>query len=319
VAHPDERPLAPDEEASDDPDIYATADLEVVGLHGPYLSFEQHADIGLPDGSEIHTIRRGVVDLRTSSQRSVSDLFGAREARRVIAEARRAFAAGIDSLLASPDDAARELADAMRDLRFDPSSFSIERVGGDPAVSFLVPGDGEWAIELAVPMAPLAVASPSWWRDVRESLPTATGVDDDQRWDRPGTGILARRDAAERIVTVILLDSAAHEWRAARVPDPVHRVLWLDRPPLDSVGRRALRRAFEEAALYSSDTRIATARGRSTAAGTFRAVSLEHSRQAWRGRSAAGRHHPHATRGRARPGAGAVAARSAGSARAGAP
>src|SRR5687767_11694269 len=38
-AHPAERQLEPHEEASDDPQIYATADLEIVGVHGPWLSF----------------------------------------------------------------------------------------------------------------------------------------------------------------------------------------------------------------------------------------------------------------------------------------
>jgi hypothetical protein len=278
-AHPRLRPLEPNQEASDDPDLYATADLEVVGLHGPYLSFEQHSDIGYPDGTEAHAIRRGVVDLRTSAQRSVSDLFGAREARRVIAEARKSFAAGVDSLLASPDEDARDLGHTMRALRFDPMSFSIERVGNDPAVSFFVPGDGEWALELAVPMMPARLSPPSWWNQVRQSLPNSIGTHGEEMWEREGVAVLARGDTADAAVTLVLLDSLAQEWKAARVPAPVHRLLWLDRPPLDSVARRALRRAFEEAALYSEDTRIASAVAPRSGEPLFRPVSLAEPRR----------------------------------------
>jgi hypothetical protein len=276
VAHADVRPLAPHEEASPDPDIYATADLEVVGLHGPYLSYEHHSDAGFPDGSEAHSIRRGVVDLRTRARRTVSDLFGAREARRVIAAARKSFAAGVDSLMASPDAESRDIAEAMRHLRFDPTSFSIERLGDQPAVSFLIPGDGEWALELAVPMTPIRVAAPSWWMRIRESFPSATEATGDEIWERSGFGVLARGDPDREVTTIVLLDSVAQEWKAARVPAPVHRILWLDRPPLDSIARRALRRAFEEAALYSEDTRIALAPILSAPAPTFRPVSLQH-------------------------------------------
>ena len=297
--HPRAVPLRPEEEASDDPDIYATADLEVVGLHGPYLSYEQHADIGLPDGSEVHSIRRGVVDLRTRARRSVSDLFGAREAKRVIEEARRRFAVGIDSLRASEDEEAKLLADAMHELRFDPTSFSIERVGGDPAVSFLVPGEGDWAVELAVPTAPVAVTAPPWWREVRETLPAARGSVAEDIWERTGASVIARADTIDSIVTLILVDSAGHEWRAARVPPPVERILWLDRPRLDSLGRDALRRAFEAAALYSENTRIAVGPARQRRESGFRPVSLDHpvrSRRetGGRGRSVAPR--PSATR-----------------------
>ena len=279
AANPRAVPLRPHEEASNDPEVYATADLEVVGLHGPYLSFEHHADIGLPDGSEVHSIRRGVVDLRTTARRSVSDLFGSREAKRVIDVARRTFVAGLDSLRASADADAQVLAEAMRDLRFDPTSFSIERVGNEPAVSFLVPGQGDWALELAVPTTPLLVSAPPWWDDVRETIPAATDRRGEEVWDRPGVAILARGDTTGDLVTLVLLDTAAHEWKAARVPPPVHRIFWLDRPPVDSVSRRALRRAFQDAALYSEGSRIAAGGQRAVREATFRPVSIHHSRR----------------------------------------
>lgn len=175
----------------------------------------------------------------------------------MVGAARRSFATGIDSLLASPDPDAQALARAIRDLRLDPTSFSVGRIGPDPAVSFLAPGEGEWAVDLAVPMSPIAVAAPAWWSGVRVTLPSSPAGSPDQVWARPGTGVVARLDAAEDLVTVILRDSAQQEWKAARLPPPVERILWLDAPPIDSITRRGLRRAFDDAALYSAETRIA--------------------------------------------------------------
>ncbi len=261
-AHPSERRLEAHEEASPDPELYATADLEIVGVHGPFLSFEHHSDIGLPDGSEIHSIRRGVVDLRTGKARLPADLFGAAESRRATGEARASFADGIDSLLTAPRFEAQQIARVLRELRFDPASFSVDHVGTDPALVFLVPGDGEWALDLAFPLAPVRVAAPDWWNEVRPLLPSATNPVEDV-WESASTPltIIARYDTLEQIATLVLRDSAAREWKAAQVPPPVDWILRLDLFPLDSVARRGLRRAFDEASLYSDETRIAQGSG----------------------------------------------------------
>jgi hypothetical protein len=258
-AHPSERRLDPQEEASDDPEVYATADLEIVGVHGPYLSFEHHADIGLPDGSEIHSIRRGVVDLRTGRPRTVADLFGQPEATRAVAEARASFADGIDSLLSASAREAHAIGRVLRDLRFDPASFSLSHLGSDPAVVFLVPGEGEWATDLAFPMSPVRTAVPSWWAEIRQLLPSSPEGSPDDSWTGAGSAptIIARYDTVEQIATLVLRDSAQQEWKAAQVPPPVDWILRLDAPPLDSASRRGLRRAFDDAALYSDETRIA--------------------------------------------------------------
>jgi hypothetical protein len=258
-AHPGQRRLEPDEEASDDPEIYATADLEIVGVHGPYLSFEHHSDIGLPDGSEIHSIRRGVVDLRSGRSTSAGELFGEPEAARAVAEARGRFSDGVDSLLAASGREAQQVARVLRDLRFDPTSFSVSHVAADPAVIFLVPGEGEWALDLAFPLSPVRVATPAWWKDVGPLLPTSPAGAADDVWAAVGSSpmIIARYDTAEQIATLVLRDSASQEWKAAQVPPPVDWILRLDTPPIDSASRRGLRRAFDDAALYSDETRIA--------------------------------------------------------------
>jgi hypothetical protein len=42
------------------------------------------------------------------------------------------------------------------------------------------------------------------------------------------------------------------------VPVPASRIYWLDRPPVDTIARRALARAFDESALYDDAVRSAS-------------------------------------------------------------
>jgi len=53
----------------------------------------------------------------------------------------------------------------------------------------------------------------------------------------------------------MLVDSLRREFPIGGVAAPVHRIYWLDRPPLDRAQRAALTRAFDEAALYDDAAR----------------------------------------------------------------
>src|SRR6266550_9453772 len=44
-AHPHERPLGPNEDGNDDPPTSVTAEVDVLELFGPYVSYEYHADV----------------------------------------------------------------------------------------------------------------------------------------------------------------------------------------------------------------------------------------------------------------------------------
>jgi hypothetical protein len=77
------------------------------------------------------------------------------------------------------------------------------------------------------------------------------------RWIRPGLAIVARYDATGDRATLAMIDSAGREWRVARISAPAYSLLWLDTPPLDPPMRRALTRAFDDAALYSEQSRTA--------------------------------------------------------------
>jgi hypothetical protein len=56
-------------------------------------------------------------------------------------------------------------------------------------------------------------------------------------------------------VRLALLDSAGTEFPVGGVAAPVHRIYWLDRPPVDRAQRAALTKAFDEAAAYDDAAR----------------------------------------------------------------
>ena len=70
------------------------------------------------------------------------------------------------------------------------------------------------------------------------------------------------------------------EWALAHVALPARQLFALDRPPLDSLTRRALARAFDESSLYGGEVVLVADRG-------ARAVA----RRAARRREVPARHH----------------------------
>lgn len=271
--HPDEAPLEPDEDASDHPSVVATADVQLVDLHGPYLSYEYHADIEQPGADDRHTARRGVVDLRTGRPVTVARLFGDTAAARILAQARDAFEAALDSIRADRDPRDGRARDAADALAFDPRSFAIVDVDRAPAVEFAVPGRDARAQGAVLTLDPVAAPAPAWWAEVRASFPEPVDSLTDA-WPGSGYTVLARYAAAGDTATLVLRDARAREWRAGRIPAPAHRVFWLDRPRVDSAARHALARAFDESVFYSDDARSASLDRRHRVATRFRVAGL---------------------------------------------
>ena len=52
-------------------------------------------------------------------------------------------------------------------------------------------------------------------------------------------------------------DSTSREWPIAPISGVASRIYWLDAPALDGDTRHALTRAFDEAASYGLDTKVA--------------------------------------------------------------
>ena len=256
--HPNDPRVSAEEDVSEHPIVEATAEISLLDAFGPYQSYEYHADGSIQGGAEWHVTRRGVLDLLRGDQVSIAELFGDSAETRIIAEGRRRFSLALDSVLASPDARAREAAEAIADFDFDPSSFAIVRDGRVPAVQFFAPGHGGRAGGLMIGLAPIpADSTAKWWTDVRGTL-SVTPLDSTiDRWERPGLAVVTRYDATGDRATLVLVDSAGREWPVARISAPAYSLLWLDEPPLDPVTRRALTRAFDEAALYSEQSRTA--------------------------------------------------------------
>lgn len=255
--HPDERPLAPDEDGAEHPRTSAVAELRLLDLHGPYLSYEHLTDIDIRGGSNRHAAHGGVINLRTGSEVTVRDLFGAAEEARLLPLGEAAWRSARDSLLAAAGgrgDAARAAIDYFE---FSAGSFTITEQDRVPQVQFTVPGSGGNAGGVTIPLPAHAVVPPDWWREVRDGLPLGTAAQ--HRWPRERFELVARRDTAGGDRATLSLRDGAREWPVGVVQGPVRRIHWLDAPALTREGRQALVRAFDEASLYSEQTRIVQA------------------------------------------------------------
>ena len=256
--HPNDPRVAAEEDVSEHPIVEATAEIELLDVFGPYQSYEYHVDGVIQGGAEWHVTRRGVLDLKKGTQVRIAALFGDTAAKRIVAEGQRRFLLALDSVLASPDTRARAAADAIADFKFDASSFAIVREGRVPAVQFFAPGHGVRAGGMMISLAPItADSTATWWADVRGTLSVAPPDSTVDRWERPGLSVVTRYDATGDRATLGMLDSSGREWPVARISAPAYSLFWLDAPPLDPKTRRALTRAFDEAALYSEQSRTA--------------------------------------------------------------
>ncbi len=252
-AHPGQRPLAPDEDGADDPMMSSTTETDIVDVLGPFVTFEQRADMDLPDGRELLHTSRSVVDLRSSRVIALGDLVTDSVRRRLLRDEQRAITATFDSVRRSSDLRARVAARMLRGFIEDDSSFSLVVVDTGPAVAFLVPGQGERAGGYALPLPPMRIPAGAWWNEVRGTLPLHRGPTEDA-WAGPGYDVVARYDSAADAALLVLRDVRGREFFATPLPAPVTRVYRLDSLARDTVAINALRRAFDEASAGASDT-----------------------------------------------------------------
>jgi hypothetical protein len=257
--HPDDRPLGPDEDPGQDPAVTATADVTVLGVHGPFLSIEYQIDTSGQGDDTWRTTRHAVIDLRTGTPASLSDVIGPVQARTILQRARKLFAETLDSLRADPRPVARRAARAIGHFRFDPASFSITAPNGTIMIAFAAPGRGTGGEGFVLPLRPIPVVEPDWWRDVRDALP-ASSREHEEDWTHGPLSVRAVYDTGPAPVRLSLVDSMHHEYAVGGVSAPVHRIYWLDDPSLDTTVRTALTRAFDEAAAYDDDTRATATR-----------------------------------------------------------
>ena len=256
-AHPDERPLAADEDGAEHPRTSAIAELRVLDVHGPFASYEHLTDIDVRGMSNRHAAHRGVIDLRSGDELTVGSLFGDGEEARVVPLAEAAWRGVRDSLQAAAGTRRQAAASALQHFDFSAGSFSVAAQDRVPQVQFAVPGSGGSAGGLTLPLPPQRINAAPWWRDVREELPL--GPASMHRWPREQFEVVARTDSSAGDRATLALRDGAHEWPIGVVRGPVRRIFWLDAPAVSREGRQALIRAFDDAAMYSTESRIVQA------------------------------------------------------------
>lgn len=254
-AHPRAQRLAPDEDGSEDPTTQATADLQVIDVHGPYLSYEYHVDLQTRGAEPWHSTRRGVIDLRSGRSTRVSDLFPTAVAVALVDSGKRELVAAVDSLRGDTRESAKRAVHELSRTRFDERSFVLTVPDSQIAVEFDVPQRGTDAPDDVIPLDALRPPAPVWWSSVSNNF--AQVGDNLDRWRGLGVGgydVVARYDSSAETARISLSDHV-REWPVRAIAAPVLHVFWLDRPALDSATRRALSRAFDEAAQYDEATR----------------------------------------------------------------
>jgi hypothetical protein len=153
----------------------------------------------------------------------------------------------------------------------DPRSFVLTTVDGQPAVAYALSGQGAGEEGHLLALPPIPLGEPAWWRAAAPTLPVSSSDGTRDVWRHGRYDVVVRYDSGGRDARVVLRDSTSREWVVGRVPAPTHRIFWLDDPPVDSLARRALSRAFDESALYDESVRSASRRAR-TVPGVVRLV-----------------------------------------------
>lgn len=254
-AHPNDRRLDPDEEPDEDVELRATATLDIDASHGPFASYSLHTDVERGNAPLWHVTRQGVIDLRTGHPATLAEVVGS-DASAVERERDRSMKDVLDSVRSSHDVRGQRAAAELSHYRLDPTSFSITTAAGGPAISFALPGSGEGDAGHLLSLEPIPFTQPAWWRDVAASLPMHSSDLSRAVWRHGAYSVVARYDSLGGS-TLAIRDSTSREWPITPISGSAERIYWLDSPAVDGDTRHALTRAFDEAASYGIDTKVA--------------------------------------------------------------
>ena len=262
AANPDEQPLGEAETGSEDPRIVASAEIVVLDVMGPWASYEYRTDVDVIGRPSSFGLRRGVLDLRTGVPSALDAIVGRASARQLVAEGQRQWRELRDSTLAAA--AGAEEAEVLREeyarLSFDARSFGLETSDRRPFVQFTLAQSGALTAAPATQLGPIGIEPPGWWPSVVGDYP-AEELSGERRWPRGNYAVVARpAPGPVPRVAFALRDAGGQEWSLGFVPAPVQRVMWLEDSLVAPGTREALLRAFDEAALYGEETRVARGR-----------------------------------------------------------
>lgn len=256
TAHPGDAPIDLSEEEAPEPESSASELVEVVDVHGPWVSWAHALDIDIVDvPGHVHTRARGVSHVATGARAAVRDLFDGAEALRVEQDGRQRFNALLAGVRSANDPRAERAKASLTTFAFNAFGFSLRDSARVPAVLFHLAGTGTEgeALELEVP--PVVVRDqPSWWRDVLPTLGVWSNDSTTVEW-RDGTlRIVGVADSARRFIALSLLDTDApansrggEQWPLLTVPLPAFQVISLRAPALSAAQRASLEALFSDA------------------------------------------------------------------------
>lgn len=256
-AHPGEEPIDLMEEDAPDPESSATDFLEVITVHGPFVSWAHALDIDLtPDTGHRHERRRGVSDIRTGARMALTDLVSHAEARRLESAGRASLDTVLEVVRQAADERAARARSTLESFAFDTLSFTLTDVGLQPAITFHVGGTSATGDALELLLPPLVLhESPVWWERVTSTLPVWSADSLTVEWSAGAARVLGTVDSARTRIALELIDMqqpdaqrSGHRWPIAVVPMPTYQFLSLDSLTFGPRQRQALLDAFEYAA-----------------------------------------------------------------------
>lgn len=251
-ANPGEAPIDLAEEDAPEPESVASDFVEVIDVHGPWVSWAHALDIDVVGAEDhLHRRRRGVTRLTTGARATLDSLMSPAEAERV----RTIGRASLDTMRAvvarATDERALRAQATLHTFTFVDSAFSITDVEQQPAIVFHVAGtssDGE-ALELLLPPIVL-LEQPAWWRDVVRTLPSWSPDSTGLRWGNDEYRVVGVVDSARTTLRLTLTAGTTPgvEWPIAVVPMPAYQFMVLDSATFGPEARAALLQAFDRAA-----------------------------------------------------------------------
>lgn len=282
-AHPTAEPLdAEDDAPSANPSTSVSDDLEILEVHGPYISLTHVLDVDVPDSTRHrHAGRRMVIDVRTGTRPPLSALVGDAEAARVVTDARERFRLLMDSIRTTADQRATTARATLSSFHFDSTGFGLTDLRRAPAVAFMIPGTALDGGALALNLPPIGVATPTWWTSVQGTLPEWAADSTQCLWRATGYTLTARPDSSGETLALSLRAAestpgarratgaasvpnrtASAAWPVVTVPAPAYQWVPLDMPPLPAALRTALARAFDAASAHGGTVQTVKGAGR---------------------------------------------------------
>lgn len=267
--HPSAEPIDPQsEEIPMDPATVVAEEIEILDVHGPWVTLNHLLDMDVAGGNpHRHVGRRYVVDVRTGTRASLRGLFGESEAKRVLMAGRASLKQLSDSIRNTTDERAAEARETLDSFRFDSLSFGLTDIDRAPAIAFMVPGNGIDGEALAINLPPIPIAAPNWWKPVQRTLPEWLPDSTSEQWKRATYTVVARPDVNGDALALSLVrkkGSKEKEWPVATIPIPAYQLVSLDSPNVSQDILNALARAFDRSATMGSVTQSASrVRGRS--------------------------------------------------------